>query len=313
MNKRKIIIIAGPTAVGKTALAISIAKKIDGEIISADSMQIYKQMNIGTAKVTAEETLGIMHHLIDIVNPNQEFSVADYAFLAKKCIEDIISRGKVPILVGGTGLYISSVVYNMDFNNSTPNESVREKYNVILFEKGPDYLFSLLSSRSKEAADSIHPNNIKRVIRALEILDFQNDFFTFKNTENVLSNYCSKIYILSLKRELLYNRINIRVDTMIENGLVNEVKKLIEQGLKEETQSMKAIGYRQIIAFLNSEISFEETIDIIKRDSRRYAKRQLTWFKKYKDAMWLDVENFDIEKLTEIVINDYNNSNKVST
>lgn len=313
MKNKKIIIIAGPTAVGKTALSISVANKINGEIISADSMQIFKKMDIGTAKIKTSETLGVKHYLIDIVNPDKAFSVANYASLANDCIDDILSRGKVPIIVGGTGLYINSIIYKMDFNNAIPDNSIRDKYNNILNEKGKEHLFSILTSRSQAASESIHPNNVKRVIRALEILDTQDEFTKFSNINNEVSKFKSKIFILSLRRELLYPRINNRVDIMIKNGLVNEVHELISEGLNENNQSMKAIGYRQILSYINKEVTFEEAINIIKRDSRRYAKRQTTWFKKYKDATLLDVENYNTESLTEIILNDYNNTDMVLT
>lgn len=308
MKNKKIIIIAGPTAVGKTALSVSLAKRINGEIISADSMQIYKQMDIGTAKVTASESSGITHHMIDIVSPQDDFTVADYANLAREKIEDILSKGKVPIIVGGTGLYINSIVFEMDFNNSAPDTGIRNQYNTILLEQGSEYLYSILAKKNPEAANSIHPNNTKRVIRALEILDSKDDFSNFENAQSKYSKYDSKIYILSLERSILYNRINSRVDTMINNGLVDEVKDLLSKGLNNQHQSMKAIGYRQIISYLTNDLSLDDAVDLIKRDSRRYAKRQFTWFKKYKDAKWLDVGSQDIEKLTELILNDYNKS-----
>ncbi len=306
MKNKKIIVIAGPTAVGKTALSVSLAKKIDGEIISADSMQIYRKMDIGTAKVTSSETSGIKHHMLDILYPDEEFTVSDYSKLTEEKIEDIISRGKVPIIVGGTGLYINSIIYEMDFNNSTPDSEIRNKYNEILLEKGSEYLYSILTKKKPMASALIHPNNTKRVIRALEILESKDDFLSFENAQSKYSKYDSKVYILFLERSILYDRINKRVDIMIKNGLVDEVKNLMAQGLTTEHQSMKAIGYRQIISYLTGNISLDEAVDLIKRDSRRYAKRQFTWFKKYKDAKWLDVNLYSTEKLTEFILNDYN-------
>lgn len=196
----------------------------------------------------------------------------------------------------------------MDFNNSAPDSGIRNQYNTILLEQGPEYLYSILAKKNPEVANSIHPNNTKRVIRALEILDSKDDFSNFENAQSKYSKYDSKIYILSLERSILYNRINSRVDTMINNGLVDEVKDLLSKGLTNQHQSMKAIGYRQIISYLTNDLSLDDAVDLIKRDSRRYAKRQFTWFKKYKDAKWLDVESQDIEKLTEQILNDYNKS-----
>lgn len=302
---RKGIIIAGPTSVGKTSLSVALAQELGGEIVSADSMQIYKDMNIGTAKVTKEEMQGIPHHLIDIVEPDKSFSVSDYKSLAETSIDDIFSRNKVPIITGGTGLYFDSILFDMRFNDASPNTKYREELNEIIETKGKDVLYSLLLEKNPIAAEKIHPNNIKRVIRALEVSHEERLFNPYSNLDKNKGKWNFDIYILSLDREILYNRINQRVDLMLENGLLDEVMLLKSRGYTTDMQSMKGIGYRQLIDYLDGNISFEEAIDLTKRDSRRYAKRQITWFKKYDSGIWLDTLTNSSSSMIEQIKNNY--------
>ncbi len=305
--KNKIIIIAGPTAVGKTSISIDLARKLNAEIISADSMQIYKGMDIGTAKITESEKQGIVHHMIDIIEPSEQFSVADYKEQSEELIKKIMNKGKNVIITGGTGLYINSLIYDMDFNKSIPDLNVREKLTDISNIHGKEYLYNMLIEKDSDAAKSIHPNNVKRVMRALEILDSKSNFNKFENIQRYNEEYIIKTYILSMDRNLLYDRINLRVDKMIENGLIEEVKELKEIGYDQSFQSMKAIGYRQIFQYFSNELSYEESIDLIKRDSRRYAKRQLTWFKKYENSIWFDIEKIQNRDIIDNIIQDFYN------
>ena len=302
---KQIIIICGPTAVGKTATSVKLAQKLNTQIISSDSMQIYKDMNVGTAKVTTDEMQGIKHHMIDIVDPSKDFSVSDYCNKSLEIIHNLFEENKIPIIAGGTGLYINSLVYKMHFNNVWHNKCIREKYKKVYNEKGADYLYEILKSRNEKIANTLDKNNVKRVIRALEILDTSEDMKSFDNVK-VMQDYKVNMYVLKLNRDILYDRINKRVDIMIKNSLIEEVKALMEKGLTKDTQSMKAIGYRQVISYLENEISKEEMIELIKRDSRRYAKKQYTWFRRYDFAKWIDVENKTIDEVSNIIIEDIN-------
>lgn len=300
---KQIIIICGPTAVGKTSVSIKLAHKLNTEIISSDSMQIYKRMDIGTAKIKNKEMQGIKHHMIDIVEPYQDFSVSDYSNEALKIIDSLFTNNKTPIIVGGTGLYINSLVYKMDFNSSKKNLDIRTKYKNIYEDKGVDFLYNILISKNHKIAYTIEKNNVKRVIRALEILDNNNEIKSFEEA-NIFQDYNVNMYVLKMNREILYNNINNRVDKMINDGLIEEVEGLIKDGLTLEHQSMKAIGYRQILSYLNGDIKKEEAIEQIKRDSRRYAKRQYTWFKRYDFSKWIDVENKDIDTIVDMLCSD---------
>jgi len=283
--------ISGPTGVGKTKTSIQLAKKIDGEIISADSMQIYQEMNIGTAKIREEETEGIKHHLIDVISPDENFTVFDFQQRALALIDDITNRKKVPIIVGGTGLYVNSLLYDMDFQSNTVDRELRAELLNLLEREGKDALFHQLEEIDSKKAETIDRHNSKRVIRAIEIAtyakknkDFANDILPRKDMQFLL-------FTLYADRKLLYERINNRVMEMIEDGLVQEVESLVKKyHLTEENQSMKGIGYRQVIAFLEKKISNLEMIEEIKKDSRRYAKRQLTWFRRYPFAKWIDMD-----------------------
>lgn len=300
---KQIIIICGPTAVGKTSVSIKLAHKLNTEIISSDSMQIYKRMDIGTAKIKNKEMQGIKHHMIDIVEPYQDFSVSDYSNEALKIIDSLFTNNKTPIIVGGTGLYINSLVYKMDFNSSKKNLDIRTKYKNIYEDKGVDFLYNILISKNHKIAYTIEKNNVKRVIRALEILDNNDEIKSFEEA-NIFQDYNVNMYVLKMNREILYNNINSRVDKMINDGLIEEVEGLIKDGLTLEHQSMKAIGYRQILSYLNGDIKKEEAIEQIKRDSRRYAKRQYTWFKRYDFSKWIDVENKDIDTIVDMLCSD---------
>ena len=288
--KPTVIVIAGPTASGKTALSIELAKKINGEIISSDSMQIYKDMDIGTAKVTEEEMQGIKHYLVDFVSPEKRYSVSDFKKDAEKAIEEILSKGKVPIIVGGTGLYIDSLVYGIEYQDMVFDESYRnELMEIASTEEGLKRLYEEAKQIDPEAIKTISENDKKRILRILEIYKA-----TGKNkTENeILSRqnevkYDYKVFVLSMDREILYNRINLRVDKMFEAGLLDEVKTLLTKYEKYAT-AMQAIGYKEVVEYLNNEISYDEMVDKIKQGSRNYAKRQLTWFRKNKNAIWLN-------------------------
>lgn len=293
MRKIPLIILTGPTAVGKTDLSIKLAHDIDAEIISADSMQIYTHMDIGSAKVTKEEMNEIVHHMIDEVDPNFSFSVSEFQERADKYIENIDKKGKKVLITGGTGLYLNSLIYNMDFAKSDSNNELREELRLELEEKGIDYMHNKLKDLDEDAASRIHKNNTKRVIRALEVCLSGKKMNDFSNDLRFNDKYDPIIIVLNRERAHLYERINKRVNIMIEQGLVDEVKKLINMGYSKDLISMQGIGYKEIIKYLDGEYSYNEAIEIIKRDSRRYAKRQITWFKRYEDAKWYDLDKYD--------------------
>lgn len=283
-----LIIITGPTGIGKTELSLELAKKYKGEIISCDSMQIYKKLNIGTAKIDLNET-SIPHHMIDIVEPSDNFTVADFKNSAKKIIIDINKRGGLTFLVGGTGLYINSLVYNLDFTETEPDYDYREKLRSLLEKEGSEFLYKKLKEKDKSMAEKIHQNNGQRIIRALEILKSGNkkgDNFREENKDYNL------IYLgLNMDRAKLYEKINQRVDKMVDLGLVDEVKNLLDDGLDKNSQSLKAIGYKEVISYLDGDIDFDEMVDLIKKNSRHYAKRQLTWFRRDDRIKWFDRES----------------------
>lgn len=301
-----LLIIAGPTAVGKTSISIELAKRLNGEIISTDSMQIYKHMDIGSAKITKEEMQGVVHHLIDFIDPKDEFSVSEFKTLALKAIDDIQRRGKLPILVGGTGLYINSIICTMNFAEGNKNEEYRQELIKLANEKGNIHIHGLLKDIDIESFNNIHPNNQKRVIRALEVYkETGKPFSSFKEEESIYkSKFNISYYVLNLDRQKLYNRINDRVDIMIEKGLLDEVKYLKSLGLNSDMQSMKGIGYKEILNYLDNKISLEQAIDDIKQGSRNYAKRQLTWFKKDPRAIFINKDDFkDENEIINMIIN----------
>jgi len=287
---KKAIIITGPTATGKTALSIDLAKKIDGEIVAADSMQIYRYMDIGTAKPTLEEQQGIVHHMISIVDPKESYSVSLYKDDALKCIEDIYARGKTPIIVGGTGLYINALTYDMDFSNTIKNESYRDELKQIAKEDGNNELFKLLLEKDPIAAQKLNKNDVKRVIRALEVKETTGKSIYEKadDFKNADPPFPYEIFALLFDREILYKRIDMRVDIMINNGLIDEMQHLLDMGVTREMQSMQGIGYKQLFDYFENKASLDDTIELIKRETRRYAKRQLTWFRHDKRIRFLD-------------------------
>lgn len=298
---KTVVVIAGPTASGKTDLAINLALKTDGEVISADSMQIYRYMNIGTAKPSKEEMMGIPHHMIDIVDPDENYNVALYKKEAEHWIKDILSREKLPIIAGGTGLYINSLIYNIKFNETVVNGDFRKKMNSIAVSKGQKVLHEMLQKVDPESAAKIHFNNVKRVIRALEVYEYTNKPMSQHQKESRLEppQYRYLVFILNMDREELYERINKRVDKMLEAGLVDEVKGLLKMGYKPGSTALQGLGYKEIISFLNNEMPFDEAIRVLKRDTRHYAKRQLTWFKAIANAIWLTSSSKNIEKNTK--------------
>lgn len=290
---KPLLVIVGPTAVGKTETSIAVAKKLNGEIISADSIQVYKHMNIGSAKPTQAEREGIPHYLMDEIDPRENFSVAEFQNKAKEYIHLIHEKNKLPIIVGGTGLYVNAILYQMNFTGTASNWTLRKKLEQEAVMYGNEFLHDKLKEIDPNAAARIHPNNVKRVIRALEVYyeggervhDFQNTF-----VENPEYDYA--LIGLHRDRKELYERINKRVDLLIENGLVEEVKYLMDLGLDEENISMKGLGYKEIIGYLKGRYSFDEAVEILKRDTRRYAKRQLTWFRKYEKIRWFDMGHY---------------------
>lgn len=277
LNK-KIIIICGPTASSKSALAIECAKLLNSEIVSADSMNVYKGLDIGTAKPTLEEMQGIKHHLIDVVSPFDTFSVGDYKERALPIINSLLSQGKTPIICGGTGFYINSILFDLSYGNSEANLEVREKYQKLAQEYGNEYVFNILKEKDLDSAKKLHPNDLKRVIRALEIFESGIKKSDIKDDLTPMFDYDA--YSIDFPREMLYDRINKRVDLMIENGLIQEIKDLVDKGVKQSHQCMQGIGYKEVIPYLNDEYTLEECINLIKLNTRHYAKRQITFFKK---------------------------------
>ena len=283
----RVIVICGPTATGKTKYSIEVAKKYNGEIVSCDSMQLYKYMNIGSAKPTTNELNEVKHHLVDFVHPSEEFSVSIYSNLARKAISDILSRGKTPIISGGTGLYLNSILYEMDFSSKDKDQELRNS----LLEKDNLTLYEMLKEIDLDSANRIHPNNKKKIIRAIECSGLKD--FKALNIKN--PSIDPILICLTRNRDELYKRIDSRVDDMVSLGLFDEVKSLLDMGLKYEDISMKGIGYKEIIEYFNGNYSKEEAIDLIKKNTRHYAKRQITWFKRYEDMNWINISDFKTE------------------
>ena len=289
----KLLIIAGPTAIGKTNLSIKLAKALNGEIISTDSMQIYKYMDIGSAKISKDEMDGVIHHMIDVVDPKEPFSVADYKEKADKAIQDILSRNKLPILVGGTGLYINALTCNMNFTEANKDENYRSELESLAEEKGNEFIHNMLKDIDPISYNEIHYNNRKRVIRALEVYKLTNKPFSSFNLGEEIYNgpYEVKYYVLDMNREALYDRINLRVDIMMKNGLLEECIKLREMGYNSSMQSMQGIGYKEMFYYLDNKITLDEAVEMIKKGSRNYAKRQLTWFRRDPRAVFINKDN----------------------
>lgn len=288
--KQKILLIGGPTAVGKTSFGIKCATLFNGEIISADCEQVYKMLNIGSAKANQDELSQAKHHLIDIKEPTQEFSVAEFKQLATSIINDLTVQGKLPIIVGGTGLYMQGLLFPYTFCSSIKDTSIREKYNKLLEEKGNDYIFDLLKQVDPESAKVLHKNDVKRVIRALEIFE-QTGKRKSEQTNNSESDYDYKMIFLNDDREALYQRINSRVDKMFEDGLEDEVKNILNSGVSWQCQSMQGIGYREFKDYFDGKIDKNQLIENIKKDSRNYAKRQITWFKHRPNCIEVNIFN----------------------
>ena len=304
--KKPLVVLTGPTAVGKTKLSISLAKALNGEIISADSMQVYKYMDIGSAKITEKEMDGVPHHLINVLSPFEEFHIVRFQELAKKAMEDIYNRGKTPVFVGGTGFYIQAITKDIDFTEGEEDKQYREELSRLAAEKGNEFLHEMLREVDKKSAEEIHVNNVKRVIRALEFYK-ENGFPISQHNEEQKQNetpYNLAYFVLNAPRELLYERIDRRVDEMMESGLVEEVQKLKDMGCRREMTSMQGLGYKEILSFLDGEIPLDEAVRILKRDTRHFAKRQLTWFRRESDVIWVDKDKFafEDEKILEYML-----------
>lgn len=309
MTKNKLIILAGPTASGKTSVSIDLAKRLGGEIISADSMQVYKYMDVGTAKISVEEMQGVKHHLIDVLDPKEDFNIVKFQNMVKCSIEEIVKNGHIPILVGGTGFYIQSVIYDIDFNNEDDNSSVRKKLEEEYDAFGADFMHEKLKKIDIVSAQTIHKNNKKRIIRAIEYFLINNEPISSHNEvqREKKSPYDYRFFVLNPPRDILYERINKRVDIMVENGLVDEVKKLREMGLSTANISMQGIGYKEIIEYLDGLVSLETAIENIKQNTRHMAKRQVTWFKREKDVIYVDPFSFESnDKIVDYMIEKIN-------
>ncbi|MDY6038101.1 MAG: tRNA (adenosine(37)-N6)-dimethylallyltransferase MiaA [Eubacterium sp.] len=299
----KILAICGPTAVGKTSFSIEIAKHFNGEIVSCDSMQLYKYMDIGSAKPSLEELNQVRHHLIGVVEPGEAFSVAKYKEMAAKAIDDISGRGLLPIMAGGTGLYLDALVFDLDFAAPPCDPKIRSELYEIAETKGNEYLHDMLKECDKAAASRIHPNNVRRVVRAIESAKSGVTLSNFSNDLKRSDKYEFVLIGLRRDRQELYDRINRRVDILIKNGLLDEVKRLKEMGLSETDIAMKGIGYKEILAYFEGKYDLEAAIDTIKKNTRHYAKRQLTWLKRYEDMKWFELsESMDEQKSLEEII-----------
>lgn len=307
--KKPLIILTGPTAVGKTELSISLAKEVNGEIISADSMQVYKHMDIGSAKITKEEMDGVKHYLVDEFEPDEEFNVVKFQEYAKSYMQEIYDKGKIPILVGGTGFYIQAVLYDIDFTESKEDNTYRLVLEALAIEKGAQFLHDMLKDVDEASAEQIHFNNVKRVIRALEYNKQTGLKISEHNEEQKQkeSPYNFVYFVLNNDREILYERINKRIDIMVERGLLDEVKALKAKGCTKDMVSMQGLGYKEILSYFEGEITMEEAIYILKRDTRHFAKRQITWFKRETDVTWINLLEFEgnqekvLDKMLEII------------
>ena len=296
--KKPLIILTGPTAVGKTKASIGLAKALNGEIISADSMQVYKYMDIGSAKIRPEEMQGIKHYLVDVLEPDDEFHVVRFQQMAKQAMEEIYAKGKVPIVVGGTGFYIQALLYDIDFTENEEDSPYRRELEILADSKGAEYLHEMLQKVDVESAEAIHANNIKRVIRALEFYHQTGQKISEHNekerAKNSPYNFC--YFVLNDDRSNLYERINLRIDEMLAEGLVEEVRALKERGYNRDMVSMQGLGYKEILDYLSGACSLEESIYILKRDTRHFAKRQLTWFRREKDVIWIDKKSYEYDE-----------------
>lgn len=297
--EKKVLVVCGATASGKTGFAVEMAKALGGEVISADSMLIYRGMDIGTAKPTAEEMQGVPHHMIDVALPTQNFSVSDYESAALPVCEKILQEGKVPVVCGGTGFYIQSLLFTRGNGNVGANAALRAKYEEMAREEGNGVLFSLLEKVDPESAQKLHPNDVKRVIRALEIYDLTGKKKS-EQDDGFVGRFPYVAVAFDFPREELYARIDRRVDSMLAEGLVDEVRNLYACGIDENCQSMQGIGYKEVLYFLKNKITYSTMCDIIKQNTRNYAKRQITFFKKFPGIHWLDPKDENVQKVTEM-------------
>ncbi len=305
MEKKKLIVLTGPTAVGKTALSIKLAERIGGEIISADSMQVYKYMDIGSAKIKKEEMNDITHHLIDVLDPDEEFNVVRFQQMGKEAMKDIDQRGHIPVIAGGTGFYIQSILYDIDFSAEENNGELRTKLEKDAELYGVEAVHKRLEEVDPASAKAIHPNNVKRVIRAFEFYELNGYPISEHNEKEQGRNspYDFNYFVLTDKRECLYERIDERVDEMLSVGLVDEVQRLKDMGYHRKMVSMQGLGYKEILDYLDGKCTLDEAIYLIKRDTRHFAKRQLTWFRRERDVTWIDKEqfNYDNEKIIDFM------------
>ncbi len=298
MKKKPLIILTGPTAVGKTKASIGLAKAIGGEIISADSMQVYKKMDIGSAKIHDDEMEGVNHYLIDVLDPAEEFNVVLFQKMAKQAMEEIYANGHIPIVVGGTGFYIQALLYNIDFTQENEDNHIRTELETIAKEQGADYLHQMLREIDARSAETIHANNVKRVVRAIEYYRQTGKPISEHNEKERQkeSPYTFAYFVLMDERQKLYDRIEKRIDVMIEEGLLDEVKALYEEGYTRDMVSMQGLGYKEILDYLDGKMTLEEAIYVLKRDTRHFAKRQITWFKREKDVCWIDKSAFQYDE-----------------
>lgn len=306
--KKPLVILTGPTAVGKTEISIKLAKAINGEIISADSIQVYKHFDIGSAKVTKEEMDGVKHYLIDVLEPDEEFNIYVFKKLAMEAMEEIYAKGKIPIIAGGTGFYIQALLYDVEFSEEEGDKTYRHMLEKKAEIEGVTSIHNMLKEIDPEAAKEIHENNLKRVIRALEYYNETGMRISEHNKEQRQkeSPYNFKYYVLNMDREKLYNRINLRVDIMVENGLIEEVTKLKEMGYGKELNSMQGIGYKEIRDYVDGVYDLDTAIETLKKNTRNFAKRQITWFKREKEVVWLNHEEFhnDKDKILDYILDD---------
>ena len=293
---RKIYAVCGPTAVGKTKFAIEIARFLGGEIVSCDSMQLYKYMDIGSAKPTADERAMVRHYLVDEIDPREPFSAAKYQKLARAAIDEIFNKEKVPVITGGTGLYLNAILYDMDISAPPKNPDYRSRLYDEAEKQGPQAVYERLQKADPQAAERIHPNNVKKVVRALEAAESGTKVGDFSHDLKPVKDYEAVLIGLTRERSLLYQRINERVDHLIEAGLLSEVKHLLEMGLTESDISMKGIGYKEIIGYYHGEYSLDEAVRLVKKNTRRYAKRQLTWFRRYETMKWFCISDYDSDE-----------------
>lgn len=314
--KKPLIILTGPTAVGKTKASIGLAKALNGEIISADSMQVYKHMDIGSAKIRPEEMQGIKHYLIDELEPDEEFHVVRFQEMAKKALEEIYAKNKIPIVVGGTGFYIQALLYDIDFTENEEDTEYRKELEQLAAEKGADVLHEMLRKVDSASAEAIHANNVKRVIRALEFHKQTGRKISEHNEQERAksSPYDFCYFVLNDERERLYERINLRIDQMLDDGLVEEVMSLKDQGYTKEMVSMQGLGYKEVLDYLNGNCTLEEAIYILKRDTRHFAKRQLTWFRRERDVIWVskNEHNYDEDKILNVMLDHIKERTQIS-